>query len=72
MRRLHENTHRLSARSGLTLTAFVQRADVVRSILYRIGRPLRGSTAWKIARAYAATAGIITKATNAQIIVVVN
>lgn len=58
MRRLNDNTHRLIERTGLTLTEFAQRADIDRTILYRIGRPLRGSTAWKIANAYAAAAGI--------------
>ena len=72
MRRLHDNIHRLSERTGLTLTAFAQWADVDRSIVYCIGRPLRRSIVWKIARAYAATASIGPEAADAQIIVVVN
>lgn len=72
MRRLHDNTDRLNEHTGLTLTTFAQPADVDRSIRYRIGRPVRGSTAWKSARAYAATISISTEATTAQIIVVIN
>jgi predicted transcriptional regulator len=58
MRRLHESTHSLVERTGLSLSEFAQRADIDRSILYRIGRPVRGATAWKIANAYATAAGV--------------
>jgi CHASE2 domain-containing sensor protein len=72
MRRLHDNPHRLSERTGLALTPFAQQADVDRSILSCTGRPSRGSDAWKIARAYAATTNISPEAADAQIIVVIN
>jgi hypothetical protein len=72
MRRLHDNAQRLSERTGPTFTALAQRADVARSLPYRIGRPLRGATAWKRARANAAITSISTEAAAAQIIVVIN
>jgi hypothetical protein len=37
MRRLHQDTHSLTARTGMSLTEFAATADIDRTILYRIG-----------------------------------
>ena len=69
MRKLNEQTTKLIARTGLSLTEFATRADIDRSILYRIGRPLREATAWKIANTYAEAAGVTPDAAYAALIV---
>ena len=69
MRRLHDNAPSLIKRTGLSLAEFAREADIDRTILYRIGRPVRENTAWKIANTYARASGATPEQAYAQIIV---
>lgn len=69
MRRLHQDTHSLIARTGMSLTEFAATADIDRAILYRIWRPVRESTAWRIAKAYATAASLAPEQAYAEIII---
>ena len=68
-RKLNPEAHSLIAKTGLSLSDFAAQANIDRSILYRIGRTVRGSTAWKIARTLAAASGTTPEQAYAQIIV---
>jgi hypothetical protein len=56
------------ARAGLGIAEFAELAEVDRTIFYRVGRPLRPKTAWKIANAYASKTGITPDQACAQLI----
>jgi hypothetical protein len=61
-------TTTLIARAGLGVGEFAELAGVDRSIFYRVGRPLRASTAWKIANAYAGKVGVTPEEAYARLI----